>query len=441
MTATPSINRDLLAKWLLDSRRRASRLVEGLDDEQLVVPRLATINPPLWELGHLAWFSEHWVLRRNGEESLRPDADRLYDSSAVPHDTRWDLPLPTRRETLGYLDRVYSRMFDRLDDPASTYFLLLSIFHADMHDEAFAMTRQALGYPALSGEDSSSPRLEAADHSAPAAEDIRGDVVIPGGRFPLGAGPGEPFVFDNEKWAHPVEVRPFAIARACVTQSQFAAFVDEGGYSRREFWDDAGWRWRESVGASQPIYWRREGAAWLRCHFGGWLPLEPDHPIMHVCWHEAQAYCRWARRRLPTEAEWEVAAATEPGGVGAEELLSGHKRRFPWGEEYPDERMAKLDGRHPGCAAVGACSDGDSAWGCRQMLGNVWEWTASDFTPYPGFVVDPYADYSRPWFGTHKVLRGGCWLTRARLLRNTFRNFYRPERRDVWAGFRTCALP
>jgi iron(II)-dependent oxidoreductase len=157
--------------------------------------------------------------------------------------------------------------------------------------------------------------------------------------------------------------------------------------------------------------------------------------MLHVNWYEAQAYCRWAGRRLPTEAEWEVAAAGEPAGAG----LAPHKRRFPWGDEPPTPERAQLDDRCAGCADVAARPAGDSAFGCRQMIGNAWEWTASVFQPYPGFVADPYREYSEPWFGDHMVLRGGCWATCARLLRNTWRNFYEPDRRDVWAGFRTCA--
>jgi iron(II)-dependent oxidoreductase len=158
--------------------------------------------------------------------------------------------------------------------------------------------------------------------------------------------------------------------------------------------------------------------------------------MVHVNAYEAEAWCRWAGRRLPTEAEWEAAAAGEPAGHGG---LADAKRRFPWGDDPPTPERANLDGFAMGAADVDAHPAGDSAFGCRQMVGNVWEWTADAFGPYPGFVVDPYAEYSRPWFGNHRVLRGGCWVTRARLLRNTWRNFYTPDRRDVWAGFRTCS--
>jgi iron(II)-dependent oxidoreductase len=262
---------------------------------------------------------------------------------------------------------------------------------------------------------------------------------VPGGTFQLGATPGEPFVFDNEKWAHPVELQPFAVARAPVTQAQFAAFVDAGGYRERRFWSEPGWRWREEAGSLHPLNWRREAPGrWLRRHFDQWLPLEPHHPVIHVNWYEAEAFCRWAGRRLPTESEWEAAAAGQPESSGRR--LAADKRRFPWGAEAPGPRHANLDWRFMGGIEVASLPLGDSACGCRQMIGNVWEWTASDFLPYPGFVIDPYKEYSAPWFGTRKVLRGGSWASTSRMIRNTWRNFFPPDRRDIFAGFRTCPL-
>ena len=234
-----------------------------------------------------------------------------------------------------------------------------------------------------------------------------------------------------------MEIAPFAIARAPVTNVEFAAFVDDGGYRRRELWSAAGWTWRSAVGAEHPVYWRRTPASgWERRCFDRWLPLAPHEPVIFVCWYEADAYCRWAERRLPSEAEWEAAAAGEPTAEGR--ALAPRPRVYPWGDDSPTAARANLDGHALGCVDVAALPDGDSAFGCRQMIGNVWEWTATDFQPYPDFVRDPYAEYSAPWFDTHKVLRGGCWATRARLLRNTWRNFYTPDRRDVFAGFRVC---
>jgi iron(II)-dependent oxidoreductase len=422
-----------LAAWLVDAHARTLALVDDLSDEQLLGPRLAIVNPLWWELGHVAWFAEKWVLRHaGGAPPLRADGDALYDSSAVAHDTRWDLPLPSRAETVRYAREVHVRILDRVErglDDRTRYFVLLALYHEDMHDEAFLYTRQTHGW--------SAPPLATTTPADADAGPLPGDVRVPGGTFLLGASANEPFVFDNEKWGHPVEVAPFAIARAPVTQTELVTFVDDGGYRRRELWSDHGWTWRTRVGAEHPVYWRRDGGAWMRRGFDRWIALEPHRPVIHVSWFEAEAYCRWAGRRLPMELEWEAAAASEPDASGT---LAMRKRRYPWGTAPADATRANLDGRTPGCIDVAARADGDSAFGCRQMLGNVWEWTASTFAPYPGFVVDPYRDYSQPWFGTHKVLRGGCYATQARLLRNTWRNFYTPDRRDVLAGFRTCAI-
>jgi iron(II)-dependent oxidoreductase len=427
-----------LAEAVIDTRQRSLELVRDLAEDQLLGPRLAIINPLLWEVGHLAWFGEKWVLRHAGKRPpLRNDADSLFDSSAVAHDTRWDLPLPQRAAMMDYMNQVQERILDvvqRGPTEEETYFILLSVFHEDMHGEAFLYTRQTLGYsrPHLSP-----PGKKAKSHTegnSKGAGPLLGDVQIPGGKFLLGSGKNEPFIFDNEKWAHPVKVEPFAIARAPVTQAEFAAFVADNGYHRAELWSPAGWQWQQAGKVLHPMHWQQEGKEWLRRDFDRWLPLESHRPVIHVNWYEADAYCRWAGRRLPTEAEWEAAAAAS----GSD--LSAPKRRFPWGDEAPNSAQACLDGYTLGCYDVADLPAGESHFGCRQMIGNVWEWTASDFLPYPGFIADPYSDYSQPWFGNHKVLRGGAWMTRARLLRNTWRNFYKPDRRDVWAGFRTCAL-
>jgi len=429
-----------LAENLTEARARTLELVEDLTDDQLLGPRLPIVNPLGWEIGHLAWFQEKWLLRRDGRESLRTDTDALYDSSQVPHDNRWDLPLPSRTQTQAYMQAVLNRALDCLNsrepDPESVYFHRLVTLHEDMHAEAFTYTRQTLGY--------APPRLRLVSDEEPEGTSRGGphpgDAEIPGGTFLLGATHDLAFVFDNEKWAHPVKVNPFRIALSTVTQAEFAGFVEEGGYRRRDFWSPAGWDWRVKEGATSPVYWRRErGGSWQRRLFNTWVALEPHLPVIHVSHFEAEAYCRWAGRRLPTEAEWEMAASVEspPEDRGIRE----RKRRFPWGNDSPSPAHANLDSRHLGCVEVGCFPEGDSPSGCRQMIGNVWEWTASDFEPFPGFVVDPYKEYSEPWFGGgFKVLRGGCWATRSRLVRNTWRNFYTPDRRDVFGGFRTCDL-
>lgn len=423
-----------LAAWVRDARGRTFDLVADLSDEQLMGPRLSIVNPLLWEIGHVAWFQEKWALRHAANRPpVRPGVDSLYDSAAIAHDTRWDLLLPSRKDTLAYLTAVRDAVLDRIeaDDLSDDerYFIQLGIFHEDMHNEAFTYTRQTHGYPAPQ---SCRARASSAEMEA---GPLTGDAEIAGGRFLLGAMPGGSFVFDNEKWAHPVEVRPFAIARAPVTQGEFQDFVEADGYRQPEFWSEPGWNWLQGAGAEHPVYWHREGGGrWLRRDFDRWLGLEPHRPVLHVNWWEAEAFCNWAGRRLPTEAEWELAASSESKG----DALANGKRRFPWGDSPPSAQQANLGGGAGGAAEVAAFAAGDSAFGCRQMIGNVWEWVADDFKPYPGFVVDPYREYSQPWFGSHKVIRGGAWTTQSRLLRNTWRNFYTPDRRDVWAGFRTC---
>lgn len=428
-----------LVEWVRDARQRTMDLVADLPDDKLMGPCLPIINPLLWEIGHMAWFQEKWVLRGAcGEAPIRRDGDSLYDSSAVPHDTRWDLPLPSRDDTLAYLRAVRDRVMEKLQQGTPSeqlmYHAIYSVFHEDMHTEAFTYTRQTLAYPG--------PRLMATSRSsttvsrAPSGGALPDDVEIPGGTVMLGGGHDEPFLFDNEKWAHPVDVKRFAIARAPVTQAEFAAFVDEGGYRDQRFWSAEGWAWRQSLRAEHPVYWRRSSGRWERRDFDLWVPLEPHRPAIHINWFEAEAYCRWAGRRLPTEAEWEVAAATEPAADGRG--FSTRKRRYPWGDEPPAPHRVNMDWVAMGCIDATALSDGDSAYGCRQMLGNVWEWTSTTFGPYPGFTADPYKEYSEPWFGTRKVLRGGAWATRSRMLRNTWRNYFTPDRRDVMAGFRTC---
>ena len=394
---------------------------------------LPIVNPVLWEIGHVGWFHEYWTLRHaHGDAPLLERGDRLWNSSTVAHATRWDLDLPDRNGVFGYMTDVLERQVDRLAgevEAPARYFYELSIRHEDMHVEALAYTRQTLGYPRPEG---------LGDPPARGAGAWPGDVDVPGGRWRLGSTPADGFVFDNEKWAHEVEVAPFRIAKAPVTNAEFAAFIDAGGYRRREFWSAAGWDWRERAGAERPVYWlANDGGNWTWRRYRKVEPLAAHAPVMFVNWYEAEAWCRWAKRRLPTEAEWEVAAVGEGTTDGSR--LAERKRRWPWGDATPMPEHANLGLDCDGALDVAACAAGDSAFGCRQMIGNVWEWTASDFVPFPGFAADPYEDYSQPWFNTRKVLRGGAFATSARIARPGYRNFFTPERNDVIAGFRTCA--
>ena len=429
---------DDLTRMVRDAHARTMALIAGLAPEQLIGPRLPIVNPMLWEIGHVAWFHEYFVLRGlDGRAPLIDRADSLYDSMKVAHATRWDLDLPGLAATIRYREAVRDALIARLGGGAQgrmaserdSYFTQLTVFHEDMHDEAFTYTRQTLGYPVPAIVDRTA--RAAADSAGP----LPGDVAIPAQAHRLGAEPTDPYYMDNEKWAHDVDVAAFRIARAPVTNAEFRDFVEDRGYARAALWSDDGWRWRQAAGAEHPVYWINDGAGWKVREFDRIVGLRPHAPVAHVNWFEAEAWCRWAGRRLPTEAEWEVAAAStdaNPSSAG---------RRYPWGDDAPTAAHANLDGRNGGTVDVAAFRDGDSAWGCRQMIGNVWEWTSSPFLPYPGFAPDPYADYSQPWFGPDRmVLRGGSWATRGRIVWTRWRNFFPRDRRDIVAGFRSCAV-
>ncbi len=422
-----------LAADLRQVRSRTVQLTEDLSGEQLMGPMLPIVNPVLWEIGHVGWFHEFWTLRHvHAEAPAFAEADRLWNSSVVSHPTRWHLDLPGREAVLGFLSDVLERQLQRVDrgiDASARYFYELAVRHEDMHVEALTYTRQTLGY---------APPAALGEVSARAAGPWPGDAEIPGGRWRLGSTSDEGFIFDNEKWAHAVELPPFRIARAPVTNTEFAAFVEAGGYRIRSLWSDQGWAWREHAGAERPAYWQaKQDGRWTWRRFNRVEELPLDAPVTFVNWHEAEAWCRFAGRRLPTEAEWEAAAIGEPAAAATR--LADRKRPWPWGDAAPTSLLANLDFAFDRPLDVAACSAGDSAFGCRQMIGNIWEWTASDFTRFPGFSPDPYEDYSQPWFGTRKVLRGGAWATAARIARPAYRNFFTPDRNDVIAGFRTCA--
>ena len=434
-----SVSTAMLEANMRDARRRTLELLEGLDDQQLLGPKLPIVNPLIWEVGHVAWFHEHFILQRAyGAAPMSERAQANYDSIAVAHGKRWDLPLFSRKETLDYMASVHDQLLDRLNGSMAnlidSYLYQFTTFHEDMHDEAFVWSRHTLEYP----EPSFSTAIKPGPPDDANAGRLSGDVSVPGGEFLLGAPGDTPFVFDNEKWCHPVKIRPFRIARAPVTNAEFAEFVEAEGYTRQEFWGEAGWAWRSENDIQHPVYWQWDGTSgWIMRAFDQWQSLPPYQPIIHVNWYEASAYCRWAGRRLPTEREWEAAALGIPNRAG--NVLSDDKRRYPWGNEPPDVSRCNLDGRSLGCIDVAALPATDSAFGCRQMLGNVWEWCADFFTPYPGFTPDAYKEYSQTLFGHTKVLRGGAWTTRSRMITGLYRNFFGPQRRDVLAGFRTCA--
>ena len=305
-----------LAAMLVDSRKRTLELVGDVSDEQMIGPQLRIVNPPLWEIGHLAWFQERWNLRRITDEEFAPSTvlvrgDEFYDSMEVAHDDRWDLPLLSRGETLSYMQRVLDETLHRLHtegpNPEADYFARLAAFHEDMHGEAFTYTRQTHGLSAPPISEYEPAILEAQPRGP-----LEGDAKVPSGDFMLGAAESMGFVFDNEKWAHPVRVSAFEISRAPVTNGQFRSFVEDGAYRRQELWSEKSRRWLNETGAEHPVYWLRVGDEWHHRRFDKPGPLDPHAPVIHVRWYEA---------------EWEIAASAEPESDATG--TTGRKRTYP----------------------------------------------------------------------------------------------------------------
>jgi len=367
---------------LLTARARTLLLADAYTDALelagMHVPYRETINPPLWEWGHVAWFQEWWIARnrersrgtacdpeRERKPSILAGADALYDSSRVAHATRWDLPLPDARSTRDYLAATLERtlaVLDAMDAETEDelYFFRLVTLHEEMHAEAACYMAESLGIEVPDA---------ALRESAPLC--LNGSTVhVPAQAFVAGwSGPG--FAFDNELRSQTVRLDAFDIDAEPVSWDRFLEFARDRGYANRKWWDDAGWDWLARVGRPDHERNARGGRA-----------------ATHISAFEAEAWCRWAGRRLPTEFEWECAATTGAG--------------FSWG--------------------------------------HVWEWTSSAFEPYPGFEPHPYRDYSQPWFGTRRVLKGACAATSASLAHPRYRNFFEPRRADTFAGFRSCGL-
>lgn len=432
----PAPTKALLATELEAARARSLLILYPLTEEEQRGQHSPLMAPLVWDLAHVGNYEDLWLLRAVGASGVRPDVDELYDAFRHPRATRPALPLLGPAEARAYVGDVRARALDTLDrmDFDSEQQLLrdgfvygLVIQHEHQHDETMLATRQLMGEeaPPLEGVTPVSAVVAAEHDPVTPAE-----VFVPGGSYVVG-NDLEPWAYDNERPAHEVSLSPFRIDTAPVTCGAYIGFIEDGGYDERRWWTDEGWEWRRKAGLEHPEFWRREqGGGWSVLRFGRRLDVRLDEPVQHVCWYEADAYARWCGRRLPTEAEWEVAASISPAGT---------KRRFPWGDEPPTESTANLGQRHDGPAPVGAYPAGASARGCQQMVGDVWEWTASDFAAYPGFRTFPYREYSEVFFDRgYKVLRGGCWATSPQAGRCTFRNWDHPIRRQIFSGFR-CA--
>ncbi|MCM6777187.1 ergothioneine biosynthesis protein EgtB [Nocardia sp. CDC159] len=420
--------RERIARVLARSRARTATLTDCLDEAELVAQHSRLMSPLVWDLAHIGNQEELWLVRDvGGREPVRADIDHLYDAFQHPRADRPALPLLDPAEARDYVGTVRQKVWDvladnrlrgsRLIDGGFAFGMIVQ--HEQQHDETMLATHQLrVGRAALSAPPAPPARVAVAD-----------EIVVPAGEFEMGTST-DPWALDNERPAHPVHVPGFAIDAAPVTNAQYLAFMADGGYERRELWSERGWAHRWQAGLVAPQFWERDGDnRWWRRVFGTMRLIRPQQPVVHVCWFEAEAYANWAGKRLPTEAEWEKAARFDPA--------TGRSRRYPWGDAEPDESTANLGQRHLEPADIGAYPAGASPAGVHQLIGDVWEWTASGFEPYPGFEAFPYREYSEVFFGgDYKVLRGGSFGTDPVACRGTFRNWDHPIRRQIFSGFR-----
>jgi len=431
------LQRHEIADLLAEARCRTLLLVSRVPDEDLVRQHSSLMSPIVWDLGHIGHFEEVWLSENTGNGGEGVGGLRgLYDPSRHPRAERDRLPLPTPDEVLEELARIRGAVLEHLGtvNLASDtrllrdgYVFRMVLQHEYQHNETILQTLQL-----KQGRPYRAPRSRPVHLSPVKEEEGRSKMVsFPGGEVRIGTD-DRSAAYDNERPGHTVQVAPFRIDRHPVTNGRYAAFVEDGGYERRALWSDEGWRWLEESGTRAPKHWERDGeGAWRMRTMDRVSLVDPSEPVCHVCWHEARAYAHWAGKRLPTEVEWETAASWDPA--------TAMKRRFPWGDDPPTPDRANLDQLAFGAAPVGARPRGASPVGCEEMIGDVWEWTASPFRGYPGFEVFPYPEYSQDFFGDrYRVLRGGSWATRPGAIRNTFRNWDLPVRRQIFAGFR-CA--
>jgi iron(II)-dependent oxidoreductase len=423
--------KETIATELEGGRHRTLGLVEPFTEEELWRSPSRLMSPLVWDLGHCANYEELWLLRNlAGHPPTDPNYDDIYNAFEHPRWERPSLPLLGPTEARSYMADVRGRSLDVLEGVEfrpderllnGGYVYGMVVQHEHMHDETMLATIQLMqgrAYPPAAGP-APEPRVR-----------VEQDMVfVPAGPFDIGTSI-DAWAFDNERPGHRVDIPAFHIDRTPVTNAQYIAFIEAGGYSDARHWSDAGWAWRHESGKDAPGFWKQEGSSWVVRRYGSYAPVRLDEPVQHVCWYEAEAFANWCGKRLPTEQEWEKAASWG---------LEGLKRRFPWGDDHPTNEHANIDQRHFGPAPVGAYPAGVSAYGCHQMIGDVWEWTSSDFQPYPGYEWFPYREYSEVFFGPdHKVLRGGSWATHTTAIRNTFRNWDYPIRRQIFCGFR-CA--
>lgn len=416
---------------LEEARARTFELLAPVSDADMLKQHSTLMSPLVWDLGHIGNFEELWLVQRlAGTQPTDSRYDDMYDAFEHPRRTRASLPLLDRQQCVEYLREIRAAALENLRSAdldagdalvRAGFVFNMIIQHEYQHNETMLATLQLMGEPGYR------PTLPPRRRGRRVDQEM---VFVEAGPFIMGTD-DRAVAYDNERAAHEVFLPSFWIDAAPVSNRAYAAFVEDGGYERPDLYSDAGRAWLGSAGVQGPQFWERHDGGWWVDRFGHLLPLNPLEPVQHVCYYEAEAFARWRGKRLPTEAEWEKAASWDP-----EQQV---KRCYPWGDEPPSPEHANLDQLTFGPMEVSAYPEGRSAYGCHQMIGDVWEWVASDFHGYPGFEAWPYREYSEVFFGDeYKMLRGGSWATRPGVIRNTFRNWDYPIRRQIFSGFR-CA--
>jgi iron(II)-dependent oxidoreductase len=423
LTST-STQREAIARQLTTARERTLALVD-FDDAELRRQYDPLMSPLVWDLAHIGWQEELWLLRGNDPRRpgmLEPQIERCYDAFLNSRASRVDLPLLTPSQARSYCATVRNKALDSLDalpEDASEFTFGLVVSHENQHDETMLQALNLRSGLALLDPGAALPagRPGVAGTS----------VFVAGGPFVLGVDAAdEPHSLDNERNAHVVDVSDFRIGRVPVTNAEWQQFIDDGGYLESRWWSQRGWDHRVEANLVIPQFWNADGT---RDRFGHVEAVPGDDPVQHVTYFEAEAYAAWAGARLPSEVEWEKACAWDP--------TLGRRRRFPWGATEPTAELANLGGDALRPAPVGAYPASASAYGAEQMLGDVWEWTTSPLRPWPGFTPMLYEQYSHPFFdGDYKVLRGGSWAVAPSILRPSFRNWDHPIRRQIFSGLR-----
>ena len=421
---------EAIAAGLTAARGRTLTL-NAFDDAELTNQHSPLMSPLVWDLAHVGQQEDLWLLR-GGDAAcpgvLPTDADRLYDAFRSTRAERVAMPLLSPAAARTFIADVRGQALDRLDaiaDPAPTDLFPFAMVeqHEQQHVETMYATHQLRVGDTLLGPGAALPAGRPSLSSAIPAD----AALVPAGEFLAGVDASyEPWSLDNERPAHLVDLPAFRIARVPVTNAEWQRFIEDDGYATRAWWSTRGWAHRTEHDLGRPQFWNADGS---RRRFGLVEDIPADEPVQHVCFFEAEAYAAWAGARLPTELEWEKACAWDPA--------LGRRRRWPWGDTALTDALANVGGAALRPAPVGAYPTGASAYGVEQLIGDVWEWTSSDFVPWPGFEPMLYAQYSAPFFGgDYKVLRGGSWAVSASTVRPSFRNWDLPIRRQIFCGVR-----